>query len=62
MCQQSLADSLGEKPRVELKSARRRFTTTGNTDDLLARTPDGAGDFQLTPKGTGLQRSVISVG
>ena len=68
VCQQSLADSLGGKPRapgVELKSATgRQFTTTGNTTICL-RTGDGinvAGDFQIAPKDTGLQRSVISVG
>ena len=44
VCQQSLADSLGGKPRgpgVELRSAtRHQFTTTGNTTVCL-RTRDG---------------------
>ena len=68
VCQQSLVDSLGGIPRgpeVELRSARgHQFTTTGNTTICL-RTRDGinvSGDFQIAPKDTGLQRSVISVG
>ena len=68
VCQQSLADSLGGKPRgpgVELRSAtRHQFTTTGNTT-ICSRTRDGvnvASDFQIAPKNTGLQRSIISVG
>ena len=68
VCQQSLADSLGGKPRgpgVELRSATgHQFTTPGNTTMCL-RTRDGvnvAGDFQIAPKSTGLQGSVISVG
>ena len=70
VCQQSLADSLGGKPRgpgVELRSATgHQFTTTGNTTIVLfLRTRDGvnvASDFQIAPKSTGLQRSIISVG
>ena len=68
VCQQSLVDSLGGIPRgpeVELRSARgHQFTTTGNTTICL-RTRDGinvSGDFQIAPKDTGLQRSIISVG
>ena len=68
VCQQSLADSLGGKPRlpgVELRSATgHQFTTTGNTTICL-RTREGvnvASDFQIAPKNTGLQRSMISVG
>ena len=68
VCQQSLADSLGEKPRgpgVELRSATSHLiATTGNTAICL-RTRDGvnvAGDFQIAPKNTGLQKSIISVG
>ena len=68
VCQQSLVDSLGGKPRglgVELRSATgHQFTTTGNTTMCL-RTRDGvnvASDFQIAPKNTGLQRSIISVG
>ena len=68
VCQQSLADSLGGKPRgpgVELRSATgHQFTTTGNTTTCL-RTRDGvnvASDSQIAPKNTGLQRSIISVG
>ena len=67
VCQQSLAVSLGGKPRgrVELRSATgHQFTTTGNTTMCL-RTRVGvnvAGDFQNAPKDTGLQRSIIPVG
>ena len=68
VCQQSLADSLGGKPGgpgVELTSATgHQFTTAGNTTICL-RTRDGvnvASDFQIAPKKTGLQRSIISVG
>ena len=68
VCQQSLADSLGEKPvgpGVEFRSATgHQFTTTGSTTNCL-RTRDGvnvASDFQIPPKNTGLQRSIISVG
>ena len=68
VCQQSMADSLGGKARgpcVELRSATgHRFTTTGNTTICL-RTRDGvnvAVDFQIAPKDTGRQRSIISVG
>ena len=68
VCQQSLANSLGGKPRgpgVELKSATgHQFTTTGNTT-ICSHTRDGvnvASDFQIAPKNTGLQRSIISVG
>ena len=68
VCQQSLADSLGGEPRgpgVELRSATgHQFTTTGTTTICL-RTRDGvnvASDFQIAPKNTGLQRSIISVG
>ena len=68
VCQQSLADSLCGKPRgtgVELKSATgHQFTTTGNTT-ICSRTRVGvnvASDFQIAPKNTGLQRSIISVG
>ena len=68
VCQQSLADSLGGKPRgpeVELRSATgHQFTTTGNATMCL-RARDGvnvASDFQIAPKNTGLQRSIISVG
>ena len=50
---------------MELRSATgHQFTTTGNTTICL-RTRDGvnvAGDFQIAPKNTGLQRSIISVG
>ena len=50
---------------MELRSATgRQFITTGNTTTSL-RTRDGvnvAGDFQIAPKNTGLQRSVISFG
>ena len=50
---------------MELRSATgHQFTTTGNTTICL-RTRDGinvAGDFQIAPKDTGLQRSFISVG
>ena len=60
--------SLGGKPRgpgVEPRSATgHQFTTSGNTTICL-RTRDGvnvAGDFQIAPKDTGLQRSIISVG
>ena len=68
VCQQSLADSLGGKPRghgVELRSATgHQFTTTGNTTICL-RTRHGvnvASDFQIAPKNTGFQRPIISVG
>ena len=68
VCPQSLTDSLGGKPRgpgVALKpSTGHQFTTTGNTTVGL-RTRDGVnvvGDFQIAPKNTGLQRSIISVG
>ena len=68
VCQQSLADSLGGKRRglgVELHTATgHQFTTTDNTTICL-RTRDGvnvASDFQIAPKNTGLQRSIISVG
>ena len=68
VCQECLADSLGGKPRgpgVELRSVTgHQFTTTGNTTICL-RTRDGinvAGDFQIAPKNTGLQRSIMSVG
>ena len=68
VCQQSLADSLGGKPRgpgVELRSATgHQFTTTGNTTICL-RTRDGVNvvsDFQIAPKNIGLQSSIISVG
>ena len=68
VCQQSLADSLGEKqrgPGVELRSATgHQFATTGNTAICL-RTRDSvnvAGDFQIAPKNIGLQKSIISVG
>ena len=67
VCQQSLADSLGGKPRgpgVELISATgHQFTTAGNRTICL-RTRDGvnvSSDFQIAPKNTGLQRSIISV-
>ena len=50
---------------MELRSATgHQFTTTGNTTICL-RTRVGinvAGDFQIAPKHTGLQRSIISVG
>ena len=58
VCQQSLADSLGGKPRGH------QFTTTGNTTICL-RTREGvnvSSDFQIAPKDTGLQRSIVSVG
>ena len=68
VCQQRLVNILGGTPRgpgVELRSATgHQFTTTGNTTICL-RTRDGinvAGDFQIAPKDTGLQRSIISVG
>ena len=68
VCQQSLADSLGGKlgrPGVEFRSATgHQFTTTSNTTICL-RTRDGvnvAGDLQIAPMDTGLQRSIISVG
>ena len=68
VCQLSLVDSLGGIPRgpgVELRSATgHQFSTTGNTTIGL-RTRDGihvSGDFQIAPKDTGLQRSIISVG
>ena len=67
VCQQRLADSLGGKPRgpgVELRSVTgHQFTTTGNTT-ICSRTRDGvnvASDFQIAPKNTRLQRSIISV-
>ena len=67
VCRQSLADSLGGKPRgpgVELRSATgHQFTTTRNTTVSL-RTRDGmnvAGDFQIAPKDSGLQRSIVAV-
>ena len=67
-CPQSLADSLGRKPSgpgVELRSVTgHRFTTTGNTTICL-RTRGGinvSGDFQVAPKETRLQRSIIPVG
>ena len=54
VCQRSLADSLGGKPRglgVELRSAtEHQFTTTSNTTCMSTR--DGvnvAGDFQIEP-------------
>ena len=54
-----------EELGVELRSATgHQFTTTGNTTICLRRR-DGinvAGDFQIAPKDTGLQRSIISVG
>ena len=63
MCQQSLPDSLGGDPSgagVELASATgRRFTAP-----VFMRRRDGvnvSGDFQIAPKTTGLQRSIISV-
>ena len=50
---------------VELRSAtRHQFTTTSNATICL-RARDGvnvAGDFQIAPKNTGLQKSIISVG
>ena len=50
---------------MELRSVTgRQFTTTGNTT-ICMRTRDGvdvASDFQIAPKNTGLQRSIISVG
>ena len=50
---------------MEPRSAtRHQFTTNGNTT-LSPRTRDGinvAGDFQIAPKDTGLQRSIDSVG
>ena len=50
---------------MELRSATgHQVTTTGNTTICL-RTGDGvnvARDFQIAPKNSGLQRSVISVG
>ena len=62
--QQSLADSLGGKPGgpgVELRSATgHQFTTTGNTTICL-RTRDVASDFQILPKNTEFQKSIISV-
>ena len=65
VCQQSLADGLGGKPRgpgAELRSAAgHQFTTTGDTTICL-RARDGvnvADDFQIAPKNTGLQRSII---
>ena len=68
VCPQSLADSLGGKPHgrgIELRSATgHQFTTTGNTTICL-HTRDGinvSGDFQIAPKNSGLQRSIISVG
>ena len=68
VCRQSLADSLGGKPRglgAEVRSATgHQFTTTGNTTFCL-RTRDAinvAGDFRIAPKDTGLQRSSTSVG
>ena len=52
---------------MELRSATgHQFTTTGNATIVLSlRTRDGvnvASDFQMAPKNTGLQRSIISVG
>ena len=68
VCQQNLADSLGGKPNgpgIELRSATgHQFTTTGNTTICL-HTRDGinaSGDFQIAPKNSGLQRSILSVG
>ena len=68
VCQQCRTDSWRRKPRrlgVDLRSATgHQFTTTGNTTICL-RTRDGvivAGDFQIAPKYTGLERSIISVG
>ena len=50
---------------MELRSATgHQFTTTGNTTICL-RVRDGvnvASEFQIAPKNTGLQRSIISVG
>ena len=50
---------------MELRSVTgHQFTTTGNTTICL-RTRNGinvAGDFQIAPKDTGLQRSIRSVG
>ena len=49
---------------MELRSATGHFTTTGTTE-IFQRTRDGfnwATDFQVAPKKTGLQRSIISVG
>ena len=49
---------------MELKSGTgHQLTTTGNTT-ICMRTRDGinvASDFQIAPKNTGLQRSIISV-
>ena len=67
-CPQSLADSLGRKPSgpgVELRSVTgHRFTTTGNTTICLRTRGDinVSGDFQVAPKETRLQRSIIPVG
>ena len=68
VCQQSLVDSLGARPRgpgVELRSATgHQFATTGNTTMCL-RTQDGINvskDFQIASEDTGLLRSIISVG
>ena len=52
VCQQSLADSLGSK-----------LSGLGTT--ICLHTRDGlnvSGDFQIAPKNSGLQRSIISVG
>ena len=68
LCQQCFSDSFGGKPSgagVDLRSATGpRFTTTGSTQ-IFMRTRRGvnvSGDFQIGPKTTSLQRSLISVG
>ena len=62
VCPQSLANSSGGKPNgrgIELRSATgHQFTTMGNTRDGI----NVSGDFQIAPKNSGLQRSIISVG
>ena len=67
VCQQSLVDSLGGVPRgpgVELRSATGHHDDRQH-DDLHAYARwylNVARDFQIAPKDTGLQRSIISVG
>ena len=68
VCRQNFADSLGRKtrgPGVELRSAtEHKFTATGNTTIYL-RTRDGvnvSSAFQITPKNTGFQRSIVPLG
>ena len=68
VCQQSLAVSFGGKPNglgMELRAATgHQFTAAGNTTICL-HTRDGinvSGDFQIAPRISGLQRSIISDG